>query len=573
VAQGDAGQAFLDTLAALTGADVAASTDTTGLGGDWVLEASRGVIETTALDIPSYLGRLDTLSGTSGNDSLEGSVVNDALSGLAGYDTLRGYGGDDTLEGGNDGDQLYGGQGNDLLIGGTAGTNADTNYNNLYGEDGNDTLIGGNYLGYGDYLYGGAGDDLLQGNDGDDRLYGDTGNDSLEGGAGNDYIDYNAGQDTLLGGAGNDLFSLSNSSTTGSALITGGAGQDRYVLYGNTTSAALTVTDFEAGTGGDVIDINSLLTNSPGYSSGNPFDAGLGYLRLVQAGADARLEWDKDGASGGSYTWHTVLTLQNLDLGTTPLVATNFSPNTAAPTLNLDPQFSQLDGAPTFTEGGAAVILDCDVSVSDAELTSQGHFDGASLTLARQGGASADDLFSASGDLSFAGGVLSVGGVAIGTVSNAGGTLTLYFDSNATQARVDAALRQIAYANVSDAPPATVQIAWAFNDGNPTNLSNGDQTVISSMTVNLIGTNDAPVAVADDNTMTEDQMTVTGNVLANDTDIDGDALTVDSAPVSLSVAEGTLVIQGDGDYVFTLSSAGVSAAQALDDGADGKSVV
>ena len=43
-----AGQAFIDSIAALTGADIAASDDLTGssaLGGDWVLEASTGTIE------------------------------------------------------------------------------------------------------------------------------------------------------------------------------------------------------------------------------------------------------------------------------------------------------------------------------------------------------------------------------------------------------------------------------------------------------------------------------------------------------------------------------------------------
>lgn len=48
VAQSSSGRAFLQDLAALTGADVAASNDSTGqqaLGGDWVLEAHTGTIE------------------------------------------------------------------------------------------------------------------------------------------------------------------------------------------------------------------------------------------------------------------------------------------------------------------------------------------------------------------------------------------------------------------------------------------------------------------------------------------------------------------------------------------------
>ena len=57
VAQGDAGQAFIEQIAQLTGADVAASTDLTGaaaLGGDWVLEAQVGVVEAQPVALPDY---------------------------------------------------------------------------------------------------------------------------------------------------------------------------------------------------------------------------------------------------------------------------------------------------------------------------------------------------------------------------------------------------------------------------------------------------------------------------------------------------------------------------------------
>jgi hypothetical protein len=52
VAEGEAGQAFVERLAQLTGADVAASDDRTGsaaLGGDWQLETRTGGIEALAL--------------------------------------------------------------------------------------------------------------------------------------------------------------------------------------------------------------------------------------------------------------------------------------------------------------------------------------------------------------------------------------------------------------------------------------------------------------------------------------------------------------------------------------------
>ncbi len=49
----------------------------------------------------------------------------------------------------------------------------------------------------------------------------------------------------------------------------------------------------------------------------------------------------------------------------------------------------------------------------------------------------------------------------------------------------------------------------------------------ATLTITITGTNDAPVANADAATIAEDTVApVTGNVLTNDTDVDGDALTV-----------------------------------------------
>ena len=53
IAEGDKGQAFIDKIAEATGADVAASTNDTGKGGDWVLEASAGYID---VDPSSLIG-------------------------------------------------------------------------------------------------------------------------------------------------------------------------------------------------------------------------------------------------------------------------------------------------------------------------------------------------------------------------------------------------------------------------------------------------------------------------------------------------------------------------------------
>jgi hypothetical protein len=65
VAGGVQGAAFIDALAALTGADVAASTDSTGaasIGGNWSLEAHTGIIQAPPLQLMGYSGLLGTIT-------------------------------------------------------------------------------------------------------------------------------------------------------------------------------------------------------------------------------------------------------------------------------------------------------------------------------------------------------------------------------------------------------------------------------------------------------------------------------------------------------------------------------
>ena len=125
---------------------------------------------------------------------------------------------------------------------------------------------------------------------------------------------------------------------------------------------------------------------------------------------------------------------------------------------SLDTRFNlanTLDGAPSFTEDGAPVVLDANVAIYDAEMHAAGSYDGASLTLARHNGANAEDTYSAkvgSGLSALAeGGNLVLSGVIIGTVTqNSAGTLILTFNADATEARVNAAMQAVAYANASD---------------------------------------------------------------------------------------------------------------------------
>lgn len=139
---------------------------------------------------------------------------------------------------------------------------------------------------------------------------------------------------------------------------------------------------------------------------------------------------------------------------------------------SLDTTFSApqntFDTTPTYVEPTLpglmnAVLLDAHAQIADAELAKANSYAGASLTLARHGGANAEDVFAAraGGSLSILldGSYFSVGGVTVGQVTaNTAGSLTLTFTADATESLVNQAMQQITYANRSDAPPATAQI-------------------------------------------------------------------------------------------------------------------
>ncbi len=80
---------------------------------------------------------------------------------------------------------------------------------------------------------------------------------------------------------------------------------------------------------------------------------------------------------------------------------------------------------------------------------------------------------------------------------------------------------------------------------------NGTPSECSTATVNIniIGENDAPIAVNDTDTTTEDTP-FTGNATANDSDIEGDNLTVNITPIT-PPQNGTLVLLASGFYSYT----------------------
>ena len=62
-------------------------------------------------------------------------------------------------------------------------------------------------------------------------------------------------------------------------------------------------------------------------------------------------------------------------------------------------------------------------------------------------------------------------------------------------------------------------------------LSDGSLTAVSTLDITITPTNDNPVAVADTASGAEDGGAVTGDVLANDSDPDGDMVTTEVSPL------------------------------------------
>ncbi|NRB32766.1 MAG: tandem-95 repeat protein, partial [Rhizobiaceae bacterium] len=124
-------------------------------------------------------------------------------------------------------------------------------------------------------------------------------------------------------------------------------------------------------------------------------------------------------------------------------------------------------------------------------------------------------------------------------------TVTIQLSGTASVADYDTALRGITFSSVSETPDVTDRIVtMTATDGSLT-------SVTATATIEVTSVNDAPDTVADGLfTFDEDaSITITpATLLANDNDLDGEALTITSVQ---SAVNGTVIVNGDGDFVFT----------------------
>jgi VCBS repeat-containing protein len=525
----------------------------------------------------------DVVSGNAGEDKLFGEDGWDALFGQEGNDELWGMGGNDLLDAGDGGDLLAGGAGDDVMQGG-AGDDTyevdsaadivdETNDGAIDGLSGNgdaggvDTVRASINYTLGSLLEnltltgsanlvgrGNAANNLLIGNDANNTLYGLDGNDTLDGGL---------GSDTLVGGIGDDTYVLDNIGDTVTELADQGTDTVRsrvsYGLSSNVENLNLVGINAINGTG------NELANTITGNAGANILDGGLGN-DLLQGGAG-----NDSYRFGRGYGVDTILDHQgqNALVFAVGITATDLRFSLEGTNLLID---VTANGAAT---GDRVVLQNWYLPVgqrSGAQRVNSVSFaDGVSVALDESALNHAPTLVADTANLSEdtasvggnvlandsdpdAGNVLRVTGAA--TLVGHYGTLVLAADGsyNYTLRSGDGDIQSLAAGqSLSDT------FSYQVTDNAPFEAA----TLASSLSIRINGVNDGPIVTADQAAVGEDVATaVSGNVLANDSDIDtGDTLSV-STPGTLHGIYGDLVLKADGSYVYSLNN-GAANVQSL----------
>ncbi|WP_210492452.1 tandem-95 repeat protein [Patulibacter sp. SYSU D01012] len=240
--------------------------------------------------------------------------------------------------------------------------------------------------------------------------------------------------------------------------------------------------------------------------------------------------------------------------------ATASAPATHAVTLQ------GVNDAPTLSGGGALAYTENDAATAVSPALAVADPDSADLAGARV--AITGGLHAAEDRLS-----LTAQGGVTGSYDAATGVLTL--SGTASVATYRTVLRSVAYRNLSDAPSADRRtLTYEVTDTGTPGLQ-----ATTTATVDVTPVNDAPATVADSDSAVGNtrlvrgvsapagepaRTSVQGDVLENDTDVDGpDPLTVDVAGSSTTSAQGgTVTWQADGTFSY-LPPAGYTGSDTL----------
>lgn len=475
-----------------------------GLDGDVIILADANV---------TY-GRV-TIRGSDGDDVLWSNVGNDSIIGGNGNDIIDGGPGNDLLSGGADNDYIHGGLGTDALFGGAGDDTL------VYSVDG---LWSGGYTlaSFGSAIPFAAMISL----DGYNRTY-----DSFHGDLDDTFTAPVKGTDTLIMTSGNDALILND-----------------YVSpdFGLFTPRVIDVDIIDAGDGNDIVDLSSLPTGDVEILGGQGNDI------LASSNGDDVL----DGGEGndqlfGSTGNDTLIGgngddsyIFNLSDGNDTIIETSgtdkivFGAGINFNSLSFDVNGTDL----LITVGGSTITIqnhfaeDLSGRVENIQFADNSTYDLTSYVPPTPPVAT-DDTVSGNEDEIITGSVLGndtdangdILSVTAGTFTTAqGGTVILNGDGT------------FSYQGAQDFS-GTDSFDYILSDGN-----GGQDT--GNVTINVAAVNDDPVANDDTVSGNEDEI-ITGNVLYNDTDVDGDTLTVQ--PQTIVTALGaTVILNANGTFSY-----------------------
>ncbi|MCB9319285.1 MAG: cadherin-like domain-containing protein [Lewinellaceae bacterium] len=206
---------------------------------------------------------------------------------------------------------------------------------------------------------------------------------------------------------------------------------------------------------------------------------------------------------------------------------------------NMPPVLANVEAAPlSFTENMGATIITMNITATDPDDV---NLESAIIQITSNY-VDGQDVLGISGMLPV--------GISAGAFNSSNGSITL--TGSASVADYQAALRQFTYNNISDNPSsASRTVSFTVNDGD---LNSNMATRI----ISVIPVNDCPVAV-NDAFMTDEHTTVSsGNVLANDADVEMNMLSVSqvngsaaSVGMAINLGSGAILTQNNnGSYSY-----------------------
>ncbi|WP_290612287.1 Ig-like domain-containing protein, partial [Arsukibacterium sp. UBA3155] len=164
---------------------------------------------------------------------------------------------------------------------------------------------------------------------------------------------------------------------------------------------------------------------------------------------------------------------------------------------NATPVLSNVNGGANYVEGDVGVLIDSNATVSDDDLDARnsgaGDYNGAALTLVRQGGAITTDVFGfndGNGISLFSASLLKNGQSIASVNSSVAGQLSLSFTNvngeTPTRADVAVILQQLTFSSSSDEPGSNASISVTFTDD-----ESASATAIAVLSITDV--NDPPV--------------------------------------------------------------------------------